>query len=126
MHFTGGGTMDSSRTETGTIDRAQLATKLNSLAQVDIDATFAYTQAIDEIDVPAIRDQFLKFRGDHERHMEELTAAVRATGQKAAEFSREFRGYLIEGMAAIGSAGGTTAALKAMLSNERLTNRKYE
>lgn len=117
--------MNRSKSGAAIVDAAEAAKKLNTLVQLDIDATFAYTQAIDEIDVPAIRDQLLKFREDHNRHIQELSGAVREMGQKPPEYSRDFKGFLIEGMTRLQSAMGTNAALKAMETNEKLTNRRY-
>jgi uncharacterized protein (TIGR02284 family) len=100
--------------------------QLNELIQLDIDAVHAYQQAIDRIDVPGIAEDLEGFKGDHERHIDELSAAVRRLGGEPPKRTRDFKGYLIEGFTALRSITGTEGALKAMRSNERTTNKKYD
>jgi demethoxyubiquinone hydroxylase (CLK1/Coq7/Cat5 family) len=106
----------------------KLAGQIKSVAQLDVDAVRAYTQAIDGIDAvhSDIKNQLTLFRGDHERHIAELGAALTAAGHKAPEIKRDAKGFFIEGMTAIRAAIGTKQALKAMRQNEGLTNRKYD
>ncbi len=98
---------------------------LNSLIHLDIDAVSAYDQAIKNIDDPVIRDRISEFRGDHQRHVSELSSEVRKMGGTAPDPSPDFKGFLIQGFTAIRSATGTEGALRAMEMNERLTNRNY-
>jgi uncharacterized protein (TIGR02284 family) len=104
----------------------EIIVQLNSLIKLDYDAARAYDQAIDEIDVPTIRDQLTQFRNDHERHVSNVSSLVRRYGGAPAERSRDLKGFLIEGMTAIRGKGGTESALNAMRSNERLTNKNYQ
>ena len=99
---------------------------LSSLVQLDIDASHAYDQAIEQIDTLSIRNELIKFRGDHERHIDELSALIRKLGGTPPERSRDFKGYLIEGFTALRSSTGTEGALKAMQGNEKLTNKQYD
>jgi uncharacterized protein (TIGR02284 family) len=99
---------------------------VNDLIQLDIDAVHAYGQAIDNIEDSVVRGRLLEFQNDHERHIRELSQLVRDQGGTPIEHKRDFKGFLIEGMTAIRSATGTKGALKAMKTNELLTNRKYE
>jgi uncharacterized protein (TIGR02284 family) len=107
------------------VDDQKLVKNLGSLAQLDIDAVFAYSQAIDGIDVPSVREQLVSFRSDHERHISDLSAIIRRHGGEPPEHARDFKGFLIEGFTAIRSMTGTEGALKAMQSNEQTTNKKY-
>jgi uncharacterized protein (TIGR02284 family) len=99
---------------------------LNDLIQLDIDAVHGYGQAIDNIEDTVVRGRLLEFQNDHERHIRELSQVVRDQGGTPIEHKRDFKGFLIEGMTAIRSATGTKGALKAMKTNELLTNRKYD
>src|SRR5690606_16217034 len=100
--------------------------KLNSLIQLDIDAVNAYEQAIQRIDATQIAGQLDAFKGDHQRHIEELSRAVRDLGGEPPDGSPDLKGYLLEGFTALRSATGTEGALKAMRTNEKLTNKRYE
>lgn len=108
------------------MDTQKTIGELNDLIQLDIDAVFAYEQALDNIDVVAVSEQIELFKQDHERHIVNLTDAVRALGGEPVEYKRDFKGFLIEGFTAIRSATGTEGALKAMKTNEETTNKKYE
>ena len=108
------------------MENEQLADQLESLLRVDVDASHAYQQAINEMDVPELRDQLTKFRGDHERHIADLSKAIKALGQEPPQVARDFKGYLISGFTALRVKMGVESALKAMHSNEKLTNKTYE
>jgi uncharacterized protein (TIGR02284 family) len=98
---------------------------LKSLMQLDVDAVHAYTQAIENIEHRAVRERLTAFRGDHERHVTELSQCIRRLGGDPPERQRDFKGFLIEGFTAIRSLTGTEGALKAMKSNEQTTNKHY-
>lgn len=103
----------------------ELVTRLNQLIQVDIDAVNAYSQAILTLPPGALRDRLAEFRGDHERHVRELTGLVCALGGTPRE-GRDLMGFMVEGFTAASGVLGTTGTLTAMRSNEELTNRAYE
>ena len=104
----------------------EITKKLNSLIQLDIDAIHAYEQAMKNINEVFIRDQLAEFRNDHHRHFRELSAVVQGMGGSPPEYSPDFKGFLIQGFTALRSMTGTEGALKAMESNEKLTNKTYE
>jgi uncharacterized protein (TIGR02284 family) len=97
---------------------------LNDLIHLDIDAIHAYRQALEACDLPEVRHTLTAFMGDHERHVTELQAAVRALGGEPVG-TRDLKGFFIEGFTAIVSRGDRTALL-AMRGNEELTTRRYE
>jgi rubrerythrin len=101
---------------------------LRDLMQLDYDAVLAYTRAIDGIEpqYADIRTRLGEFRDDHERHIRELSDVIVALGGTPPERARDFKGVLIEGMTAVESAMGTEWALRAMRTNEKLTNKRYE
>ncbi len=107
------------------MESKQIIDGLNSLIQLDIDATRAYSQAIDEIDIKLIRDAFEEFRNDHEKHIDNLSLFVKRLGEKPPEKSPDLKGFLIAGFTMVRSQTGTQGALNAMETNEKLTNRKY-
>lgn len=104
----------------------ELCDNLEKLVHLDIDAIHAYDQAIEKIDVESIRSQITDFKRDHERHVSDLSEIIRSNGGEVPEFSRDFKGFFIEGFTALRSATGTEGALKAMQVNEKLTNSKYD
>lgn len=107
------------------MDSKEVAKRLNSLIKLDADAVAAYDQAIEHIDETAVREQIERYRDDHKRHIAVLTETVQGLGEQPVKPSRDFVGFFIEGFTRIRSFGGATGTLKAMESNERLTNKRY-
>lgn len=97
---------------------------LNELIRLDRNAIGAYDQAIEACEHAHIKVALTGFRGDHERHVADLSAQVSALGG-VPEQTRDLKGKLLEGFTAITSFGDQSALL-AMRGNEELTNRKYE
>jgi uncharacterized protein (TIGR02284 family) len=108
------------------MDTKETIKTLSDLCQLDIDAVYAYEQAIERIDHSEIRSNLESFKADHERHMNDLSQAIRDLGADPPERKRDFKGFLLEGFTALRGITGTEGALKAMRSNEKLTNRNYE
>lgn len=107
------------------MDTREVIDKLSQLIHLDIDAVHAYGQAIKQIDLVPIRETLEQFLEDHDRHVRNLSDKIRQLGGDPPEYSRDFKGFLIEGFTAIRSMTGNKGALEAMKMNERLTNRKY-
>lgn len=99
---------------------------LNDLIETDHNAIGAYNTAIDGLeDHPDIRDNFITFRGDHERHVRELSPFVRQYGGDP-EKKPGGMGVLQKGWTAISKLGGGDAILSAMVSNEKSAVSAYE
>lgn len=99
--------------------------KLSSLIQLDIDAVNAYEQAIEKCDDTFVREQLEIFKIDHQRHIDELSAYLIDYDMEPPAQKPDLKGFIIEGFTALRSVTGTDGALKAMKSNEELTNKKY-
>lgn len=108
------------------MDNREIAEKLASLAQLDIDAVNAYEQAIKNVEDPDVRGHMTTYRDDHKRHIEELSTEIRSLGGTPPEVSPDFKGFFISGFTSLRSATGTDGALKAMQTNEKLTNKNYQ
>jgi len=98
---------------------------MNDLIQVDIDAYFAYSEAINHIEGKDIREQLISFQKDHERHIENLSSLLKEAGGEPIEYSKDVKGQVIQGITWLRSIMGTKGALKAMVTNEKITNSKY-
>lgn len=108
------------------MEKTDLIEKLSSLAQLDVDAVRAYGVAIDKIADAEIKETLESFKKDHQRHVEELNAAIVQLGGNAVEDKEDLKGLLMKGMTLIRSAMGTESALKAMRTNEEKTNEVYD
>lgn len=99
---------------------------LNDLIQLDVDAVEAYGQAIKRMEYHDIQRRLADFQDDHKNHVQNLTAMVRQLGGNALTPTPDLKGYLLEAFTALRSMTGAKGALEAMLSNEKVTNRKYK
>lgn len=99
--------------------------KLSELVQLDIDAVNAYETALKQIDHQEIHQSIELFRQDHLRHIRDLNDLIVKMGGTPVEFTKDLKGYLIDGMTALRSVTGTKGALKAMETNEVITNKNY-
>ncbi|MBI3542897.1 MAG: DUF2383 domain-containing protein [Deltaproteobacteria bacterium] len=106
-------------------ERNDLVSCLESLAKLDVDAVHAYTSAIERIDIPDVKQRLTAFRVDHERHISELSVFIERLGGTAPTRTPDLKGFLIQGFTAIRSMMGNEEAIKAMQSNEELTNKHY-
>ncbi|HEX2570695.1 MAG TPA: DUF2383 domain-containing protein [Polyangia bacterium] len=96
----------------------------NDLIRFDYDAVGAYNEAIDAITETHIRQQLIAFRGDHERHITDLSALVRRFGGDPPEMPG-LRGVVRKTMTKVAGLVGTEATLRAMRSNEEVLNKQY-
>lgn len=99
--------------------------KLSSLIQLDIDAANAYEEAIEKCDDTLVREHLETFKDDHQRHIDELSAYIADYDMEPPEQTPDLKGVLIEGFTSLRSSTGTEGALKAMRTNEKMTNKKY-
>ncbi len=107
------------------MENSELGKKLKNLVQLDIDAIHAYEQAIEKTDVPTVKTRLAEFKNDHQKHVNNLSPFVQQFGEQIPTFSPDLKGYLLQGFTALRSVTGTEGALKAMKTNEMLTNKKY-
>jgi uncharacterized protein (TIGR02284 family) len=98
--------------------------ELNELIRYDFDAVGAYNSAITDIKELSVRDPLIQFRGDHERHIQDLSLIVTRFGGKPVD-APGFKGVVRKTMTKVAGLGGTELTLKAMRSNEEVLNKTY-
>jgi rubrerythrin len=106
----------------------ETADRLSYMIKIDMDASAVYEQAIKNLNEENsnIIERFKQYRNEHERHIHILTELIRSMGDIPPERSKCSNRYLIEGFTAVRSISGTEGALRAMESNERFTNDRYD
>jgi rubrerythrin len=107
------------------MDNRNIANRLKSICQLDIDAIHAYAQALEHIDQADIKSTIARFQSDHARHVKDLSDMIRSYGQEPPEFSKDFKGFLLQAFAAVRSVSGSEGALKALRGGEKMTNESY-
>lgn len=102
-----------------------LLAELNDLLQLDHDAVGAYTIAIDALHDPTLREDLIRFRGDHERHIQDLSTLIRSLGGEPVMMPHVPTGIFKTAVQAAGAAGGDREILLAFKSNEGQVRDKY-
>lgn len=113
-------------TESTMTDSTALVAELNDLLQLDHDAVSAYTIAIDSLENEIWRQDLVRYRDDHQRHIVELTAHIRSLGGMPVEMPHMPSGAFKAAAQAAGAAGGDRAILLAFKSNEGQVRDKYD
>src|SRR5919202_5819596 len=106
-------------------DTAALVAQLTDLLQLDHDAVQAYTIAISRVRNTSFKQTLTTYRGDHERHIRELTELVRRHGGAPIELPHLPSGAFKLAVQAVGVLGGDRAILLAFKANERQVRDKY-
>jgi uncharacterized protein (TIGR02284 family) len=108
-----------------TLQDATLVAELNDLLQLDHDAISAYSLAIKELHDPALKNTLNDYRGDHERHVTELTELITRYGGVPIQLSHLPTGVFKLAMQAMGAMGTDREVLLAFRTNERQARDKY-
>src|SRR3954467_8325728 len=106
------------------LETKKVIEECNDLIRFDHDAIGAYDEAIDHVQEPTIKAQLTQFRGDHERHVIDLSAVVRRLGGDPPE-KPGARGIIRKTLTKVAGLIGTESVLKAMRSNEEVLNKQY-
>jgi hypothetical protein len=99
--------------------------ELNDLLQLDVDAVAAYTLAIAALRRDTFRETLLRFRGDHQRHVEDLSALIRDHGGTPIKLPHIPTGVFKLAVQAVGVPAGDWAVLLAFKTNEAQVRDKY-
>jgi hypothetical protein len=102
-----------------------LVAELNDLLQLDHDAVHAYTIAVDKLENAGWKESLVRYRGDHQRHIDELTTHIRSLGGTPVELPHIPTGVFKSAVQAAGAAGGDRGILLAFKSNEGQVRDKY-
>ena len=113
--------MSDSTTPTG----AELIAELNDLLALDHDAVQAYSLAIGAISNAEYRDTLAGFRGDHQRHIDQLTQLIRNHGGMPVDLPHLPTGAFKLAVQALGTLGDDRAVLLTFKANEAQVRDKY-
>jgi uncharacterized protein (TIGR02284 family) len=103
----------------------EFGTLIADLIELDNDAAAAYQAAIDRLENEDYKAKLREFKGDHERHVRELSQLLEQKGITPPEGGR-MKQILTKGRVVIAQLAGDDAILKAMKANEDDTNTAYE
>jgi rubrerythrin len=117
--------MTDQTSESHQTDAVILQVDLTDLLQLEFDALCAYSVAIAGLRRPDLRESLCAFRADHEQHVRELSARLRALGGVPLTLPHLPTGLLKLGVQMAGLPGGDRTILLAFVSNEWQSREKY-
>ena len=107
-------------------ESAALLAELNDLLQLDRDAVQAYTLAEKGLESEEYKASIRRFKGDHERHIQELERLITTRGGTPVSLPHLSSSPFKLAAQGLGDLGSDTAVLLAFKSNERLSRDKYQ
>ncbi len=106
--------------------QGDFADAIKDLIELDFDAIEAYDAAINRIENQSYRDKLIEFKGDHERHVRELSALLKKHNEEAPTGPSIGKQWITKGKTILANLIGDRTILVAMRSNEVDTNTAYE
>jgi hypothetical protein len=103
---------------------AALVAELNDLLQLDYDAAAAYSLALGALDDPEYQEAVRRFKADHERHIDELTALIHSYGGVPIAMPH-VSGVFKLAVQGAGGLGDDSAVVTAFKANEVQSRDKY-
>ncbi|HEU4560286.1 MAG TPA: ferritin-like domain-containing protein [Longimicrobium sp.] len=104
---------------------APLLAMLNDLLMLDHDAVQAYSIAIGRISRAEYREALAGFRGDHQRHIDQLSQLIRDYGGVPVQMPHLPTGVFKAAMQALSTLGDDRAVLMAFKTNEGQVRDRY-
>ncbi|WP_182085420.1 DUF2383 domain-containing protein [Aureimonas sp. ME7] len=98
---------------------------VQNLLILEHDAIAAYQATIDRLEDATFKTKIAEFKGDHERHVAELTKLAGQIGVKAPK-EGDLKEYLTTGKVKLAALVGDKTVLKAMSTNEIETKMAYD
>ncbi|MCI0752295.1 DUF892 family protein [Teichococcus vastitatis] len=109
-----------------TVGTESTFTKLvQNLLTLEHDAIAAYESTIERLENAEAKQQIALFKGDHDRHVQELERIATNLGEPVTE-GGDMKQLLTTGKVAMASIFGDAATIKAMRTNEEDTVAAYE
>jgi bacterioferritin (cytochrome b1) len=99
---------------------------LKELLELDYSAVDAYEAAIERLENPGYQQKLEEFKGDHERHIQEISSLLSKNHQDVPEKGSLGKQLLATGKVVLANMMGDNTILQAMKSNEIDTNTAYE
>lgn len=100
--------------------------ELQKLTQYEIDESFLISQCIDNVTSQAIKARLQTIKTECEKNIDELSSLVKQFGGELPSYSKDFKGYFMNGYAAMRGAFTDQGALKALHTNLKLILKPFE
>jgi rubrerythrin len=103
----------------------EFADQLGSLMLLDFDAAHAYEEAIENLKPADLREQFTRFRIDHQDQVYALSTLIKQMGEEPPPHSNDFQHYSSGGIASPKDLCETREIVDLMYRNEKQIGERY-
>lgn len=115
-----------SKTSTKNDSSENIAKILQEITQAEIDASFLISQAMENINNSVLREKLLQFKQQCEEHIKALCNLVHTYGREAPSYSRDFKGFFMQGYAAMRGLVSDKGVMTALHTNLQKIVKIYE
>lgn len=99
---------------------------LQEIAQAEIDAAFLIRQAMENVNNSVLREKLRHYEQQCEEHIKTLGGLVQAHGREAPSHSRDFKGFFMQGYAAMRGLVSDQGVMTALHTNLQKILKIYE
>lgn len=99
---------------------------LQNLAQYEIDQYFLLSHCVNNVNNATIKENILKIKRECEDNVKMLLELIKKYGGEIPPYSQDFKGYFMNGYAAMRGAFTDQGALKALHTNLKLIDKAFE
>jgi rubrerythrin len=107
------------------LNNITMAEILNSLVRLDIKAVYVYRQIIQTAGAGGVKNQLIRFRTDHERHIYQLSAVIRALDREPPLFAPDSKAGPVERDSSSRGLRTPETSLYALRLHEQWANQLY-
>lgn len=105
---------------------AEVEKVLQKLIRYEIDASFLSTQCMENLKDSSLRSMISDIKEKCENNVNDLTNLLKKYGNNIPEYGKDFKGYFMEGYAAMRGAFSDKGALEAFDTNLKLILKSYD
>jgi uncharacterized protein (TIGR02284 family) len=99
---------------------------LQNLTQYEIDGSFLVAQCMENVNNKALKDKLIEIKGECEENINDLSNLVKKYGGEVPTHSRDFKGFFMQGYAAMRGALTDQGAMKALHTNSQMILKAFE
>jgi len=102
------------------------AKTLQNLINYEIDSSFLLNQCFDNLKSKNIKENIAKMKEECEENIKTLSSLIQKYGGEVPSYEKDFKGFLMEGYAAMRGSLTDQGALKALHTNQKFILKAFE
>ena len=108
------------------MNNSEIIDRLSSLMKIDVDAIGIYNKVIEKIPESDIKDHLIKFKNDHQRHVDSLKTTIKDLGGSPPQLEMDLKGVFFTGAVMLEQLFNAENALRVLKTGEEAINKAYD